>query len=103
MPFDGATLAQIRSWVGSEPSNDDLAVRFERLGSTNLTALEVLRERRANLLADPAKVSVDGDASWDWSKNLEVLDKQVAELETVAGIAGPGTVNVGRLVRTGRR
>ncbi len=97
-------LAVIRSWVGSAVGrpgdlydNDDLESRYGTLGTGEAVALQILQERRANIaLGNPAQWSVDGDHSENWSKNLDVLDAQIAKLERIVGSA---TVSVSSLVR----
>lgn len=105
--IDAATLAAVRAWVGSDvadPTDAVIAARFDVLGSVEAVALELLRARVADLLRDPARVAVDGDVSWDWSKNLEALDRQIGALEglvAMAAGAGVGVLSVGRMQRSG--
>ncbi|MFJ2349612.1 hypothetical protein [Streptomyces antimycoticus] len=40
-------------------------------------ALEVLGERRAKLLADPLKVTVDGVVTMDLQENLRGIERQI--------------------------
>jgi hypothetical protein len=96
-------LAEIRVWTGSTPDDTDLGVRYTRLGSVEAVALEVLRERLAGMLAEPARYSIDGDASWSYEKNIEALRESIKGLATsVAQSSGTaGTLTVGRLVRAG--
>lgn len=98
-------LAAIREHIGSDepPSDADLDVLWERLGSVEAVALSVLRSRHAEMLARPAKLDVDDDHTEDWTKNLDVLSKKISSLGTVVASAGGGTVSVARLQRGGRR
>jgi hypothetical protein len=99
---DAATLAEIRAWVGSSPDNADLELRLERLVTAPAVALEVLRGRLADMISEPAKFTVDGDASWDYSANLKLLGDRVNQLEgLVAG--GVGELTVSLMTRSGAR
>lgn len=108
MALDTAVLAALRSWVGTDPTDPtdaDLEQRHGRLGNVEAVALEILRGRLADMVREPARFQVDGDAGWSYEKNLEQLRADVAELTTlVAATAGTGAgvLSVGRLVRAGR-
>ncbi|MDX3224546.1 hypothetical protein [Streptomyces sp. ME19-01-6] len=74
-----------RSWLlaqlGPEADPADLERRFFRLRSVRAVALEVLGERRAKLLADPLKVSVDGVVTMDLQENLRGIERQIAAVQ----------------------
>ena len=78
----------LRRWLlaalGPATDTTDLDQRYARLQSARSVALEVLRERRANLLAQPLKLSVSGVVSVDNSANIAALERQIAELEDPA-------------------
>lgn len=97
----------VRSHVGAGPSDGELDGRFDRLANVEAVALEVLRERRANLLAQPQRFSADGDFSEDWGDAAKQLSAQVTALEVAVRNATtppmPTIVTAGRLVRGGRR
>lgn len=103
MALDAAVLAELRSWVGSDPDDDDLEERYTRLeASVPATAIEVLRGRLADMIRSPAKFAADGDASYDYSTNLRFLKTQISELDgLVAG--GSDALTVGLLTRSGTR
>lgn len=95
----------IRSYVGTnatDPTDVDISSRWDRLGSVQLVAQEILRERRANLvLADALKVDVANDYSEDATANLKALDETLA---TLAGQTGTDDrvlplLTLGELVR----
>ncbi len=73
-----------RSWllaqVGPDTDPADLERRFFRLGSACAVALEVLGERRARLLADPLKVTVDGVVTMDLQENLRGIERQIEQV-----------------------
>ncbi|MGW7600504.1 hypothetical protein [Streptomyces antimycoticus] len=70
-----------RSWLlaqlGPDTDPADLERRFFRLRSARAVALEVLGERRAKLLGDPLKVTVDGVVSMDLQENLRGIERQI--------------------------
>jgi hypothetical protein len=91
--LDATTLAQIRDWVGSTPDDDTIEATFGRAdtGTADLTALAILKKRRADLLANPTAFELVGDYREDRGKNLEALNAQIAELAALCGI-GPDVV-----------
>jgi hypothetical protein len=100
-------LAIVRSHVGSTvpPSDDDLRLIYDRVGSPEATALEVLRGRLADMLANPARFTADGDYTESYEANIKGLMAKIAELESVVQrIEDPtaGMVTTTRLVRAGR-
>ncbi|MFE2179071.1 hypothetical protein [Streptomyces sp. NPDC059455] len=70
-----------RSWLlaqlGPDTDSADLERRYFRLRSVRAVALEVLGERRAKLLADPLKVTVDGVVTMDLQENLRGIERQI--------------------------
>lgn len=106
--MEDADLYVVRSWCGSTIGTDDskypeadLDDRLERLGTANLVALEVLRERRADFLADPLSLNLQGDLSYTAVKNVEALDSQIASLERACGVTSTSvpTVTLGQISR----
>jgi hypothetical protein len=76
-----------RSWLlaqlGPDTDPADLEARFFRLRSARAVALEVLGERRAKLLGDPLKVTVDGVVTMDLQQNLLGIERQIDALRQV--------------------
>ncbi|MGV9760449.1 hypothetical protein ACWDUC_32175 [Streptomyces tricolor] len=70
-----------RSWllaqIGPDTDPADLERRFLRLRSVRAVALEVLGERRAKLLADPLKATVDGVVTMDLQENLRGIERHI--------------------------
>lgn len=68
-----------RSWLlaqlGPDADPADLERRFLRLRSVRAVALEVLGERRAKLLGDPLKLTVDGVVTMDLQENLRGIER----------------------------
>ncbi|WP_382466581.1 hypothetical protein ACFIN9_26465 [Streptomyces noursei] len=73
-----------RSWLLAQLGPDvdvaDLERRFFRLRSVREVALEVLGERRARLLADPLRVTVDGVVTMDLQENLRGIERQIQQV-----------------------
>ncbi|GGP99689.1 hypothetical protein [Streptomyces mutabilis] len=82
-----------RSWLlaqlGPDTDAADLERRFFRLRSVRAVALEVLGERRAKLLADPLKVTVDGVVTMDLQENLRGVERQIEQVRQVPAPDGP--------------
>jgi hypothetical protein len=105
-----ADLATIRQWCGSDVGADgdqfdliDVDERLDRLSSANMVALEILRQRRADLV-HAGKVDVDGDVSHDPKDSIAALDRDIGRLEAVIGIeSGDGTVTTSLMVRRSER
>ncbi|MET8009505.1 hypothetical protein ABZU86_30625 [Streptomyces sp. NPDC005271] len=83
-----------RSWLLAQlgPVSDlaDLERRFFRLRSVRAVALEVLGERRAKLLADPLKVTVDGVVTMDLQENLRGIERQIEQVRQAPAPDDPG-------------
>ena len=97
-------LGTIRRWCGSKVGGDsdlidstDLEARIGRCGSAEAAALDVLGQFRADLvLGNPTSWTIVGDQTEDWSKNLEALDRHIAQLER---ICNAGSVSVSTISR----
>lgn len=102
MAFTEDELAYLRTKLGStvnEGTNpavvEDLEDRFARLQDVKLVAVEVLRQRVAdisNVLENPLQFSISGEYSQDASAALPWLLKMLAEAEQDAGVPGASTV-----------
>ncbi|MFE0257265.1 hypothetical protein [Streptomyces sp. NPDC059010] len=83
-----------RSWLlaqlGPDTDPADLERRFFRLRSVRAVAFEVLGERRAKLLADPLKVSVDNVVTMDLQENLRGLERQIEQIRQAPAPDEPG-------------
>ncbi|MGW3400106.1 hypothetical protein [Streptomyces zhihengii] len=73
-----------------------------RLGSVEAVAVEVLRERRAALVADPLAVTIQEVATVNTAENVKAIERQIAGL-TVETPAGSGHVSPVRLLRRAGR
>jgi hypothetical protein len=101
-PLTDAQILAIRTRIGNDvpPSDDDLAVLFETLRSIDKVVLAVIEPRLEAMLTKPAKYTVDGDSSFDYTANLALMQKRVAEAQAQTGEQG---LTVGRLKRKWRR
>ncbi|WP_406303741.1 hypothetical protein OHA61_17065 [Streptomyces sp. NBC_00885] len=70
----------LRAQLGPDADAADLEARYFRLRSVRAVALEVLGERRAKLLADPLKVTVDGVVTMDLQENLRGIERQIDQV-----------------------
>jgi hypothetical protein len=91
-----ADLAWVRSKIGSgdPPSDADLHAAYERLGTRELVATEVLEGRLASILSGPQKLSLEGDITIDYG----AAAKGISGL--IDGIRSP--TGTGLLYRTDR-
>ncbi|MDN3061231.1 hypothetical protein PH213_43440 [Streptomyces sp. SRF1] len=89
-----------RSWLlaqlGPDTDAADLERRFFRLRSARAVALEVLGERRAKLLGDPLKVTVDGVVTMDLQENLRGIERQIDTVCQIPVPVDPGEESEGK-------
>jgi hypothetical protein len=78
--MDIAVRAWLLAQLGPTTDTADLDARYARLSSARAVANEVLAERRAKLLADPLRMTVDGVVTIDQSNNLAGLERQITAL-----------------------
>ncbi|MFI8085939.1 hypothetical protein ACIF6L_34755 [Kitasatospora sp. NPDC086009] len=87
--MDTATRAWLLAELGTATDPADLDARYARLRSARAVALEVLRERRQTLLAQPLKVALSGVVSIDNSANVAAIERQIASLVDPAAPPAP--------------
>lgn len=80
--MDEATRAWLLAQLGTATPTADLDTRYLRLATGRAVAIEVLYERKAALLAQPASVSVSGVVSVVFSENIKALERQISILES---------------------
>jgi hypothetical protein len=78
---DSAVKAWLASQLGTSTDQADLEARLTRLGTARAVALEVLRERLADLRAQPTSVSVSSVVTVDYRANIAAYERQIALLE----------------------
>ncbi|WP_327744688.1 hypothetical protein OHO28_29430 [Streptomyces europaeiscabiei] len=83
--MDATVEAWLLAQLGPSTDTTDLDARYTRLGAARAVALEVLAERRAALLADPLRMTVDGVVTLDQSNNLTGTERHIAALNDTAG------------------
>jgi hypothetical protein len=80
-PVDTAVRAWLIGQLGTATDLTDLEVRYARLGTARAVAIEVLEERKAALIAQPANVSVSSVVSVSTAENIKAIERQIARLE----------------------
>lgn len=106
MPLSPEQLEEMRSWVGTIPTDDELQARWERLQSYNAVIEETIRIITNDLARRPASVTVPGGLSISSGENLryyqDLLKRfqagQGMDEDPLAGVSGPGSTT--RLVRS---
>ncbi|WP_372407440.1 hypothetical protein [Streptomyces luteireticuli] len=83
MGLSESDFAYLRSQLGTV-DRADLDQRYARLGDLTAVALEVLRERKSALVADPLTVTVQGVATVSTAENVRALERQIADLAAAA-------------------
>lgn len=98
-PIAPGDLAAIRARIGprTPPSDNELAIALDRLGSVDGVALEVLEGRYAEMIAGPAKWSVEGDFSLDNTESIKRMAEAIGELR--AGQGEVPTLTVASITR----
>ncbi|MET8571776.1 hypothetical protein [Streptomyces sp. NPDC004783] len=81
MALTPAVTAWLKGELGSTVDLADLEVRYLRLGTARAVALEVLRERLADLRAQPATVNLSGVVGVGFAENIKAYERQIALLE----------------------
>jgi post-segregation antitoxin (ccd killing protein) len=81
MALTPAVTAWLKGELGSTVDLVDLDARYQRLGTARAVALEVLRERLADLRAQPANVNVSGVVAVGIAENIKAYERQIAALE----------------------
>ncbi|MFW3477334.1 hypothetical protein [Streptomyces microflavus] len=79
--MDTAVREWLLSYLGRTTTDvADLNARYARLGTGRAVAIEVVRERLAELLASPGSVAVTGVVSINVGANIAAYERQLAEL-----------------------
>jgi hypothetical protein len=81
-----ALTATVQAWLlaqlGPATPLADLEARYTRLGTARAVALEVLYERLAALLAQPANLNVSSVVSLGTAENIKAYERKIALLES---------------------
>jgi hypothetical protein len=81
MALDTNVQAWLLAQLGTATPTAGLETRYARLGTARAVALEVLYERKAALVQQPASVNVSSVVSVVFSENIKALERQIALLE----------------------
>ncbi|MFJ6069056.1 hypothetical protein ACIQHU_39205 [Streptomyces tendae] len=81
MALTPAVTAWLKGELGSTVDLADLDTRYTRLGHARAVALEVLRERLADLRSQPATLTVTGVVGLGFGENIKALERQIAGLQ----------------------
>lgn len=99
--MDAAVQAWLLAQLGKSTDLADLTTRYTRLGTARAVALEVLRERYAELRDQPTAVTVTNVVAINSTANLAAYERQIARLEAgdppapdEAEQAGPDTLGM---------
>jgi hypothetical protein len=81
-----ALAATVQAWLlaqlGPATPLTDLETRYTRLGTARAVAIEVLYERKAALLQQPATINVSSVVSLSTAENIKALERQIALLQS---------------------
>jgi hypothetical protein len=86
---DDATRNWLYAQLGTATDLVDLEARYARLGKARAVAIEVLTQRRADLLVQPASLGVSGVVTVAYTENIKALERQIALLEAADAPAAP--------------
>jgi hypothetical protein len=81
MALTPAVTAWLKGELGSTVDLVDLDARYQRLGTARAVALEVVRERLADLRSQPSTVNVSGVVAVSFTENIKALERQITALE----------------------
>ena len=96
-----AQLVEIRNRIGTSALTDaEIEALYDELGTVDKVVLHVLEGRLSSLISKPAKYTIEGDSSFDYSANLQALQQEVKALRDETGSVG---LSVGQLVKTWNR
>lgn len=79
--MDATVTAWLIGQLGTGTDVANLAARYTRLGTARAVALEVLYERRAALIQQPATVAVPNAVSVGFGENIKAIERQITSLE----------------------
>jgi len=80
-----AQYAAMRTWVGTEPTDDELQDRYDRLGNFDKVVLEALEYKLALLSEQPASLTVPG-LSISVGQNMTMLEAAIKRFRSSGGL-----------------
>lgn len=93
--MDQPTLQWLLSQLGTKTDLGDLDTRYARLGAARAVALEILKERKADLLSTPLVLGVSNVVNVSYAGNIAALERQIAYLEDPGSPPAPGEPGFG--------
>lgn len=81
MELTPAVQAWLLSVLGTNTDLTDLETRYTRLGTARAVALEILRQRLADLRAQPSTVNVSSVVGISYVENIKSYERQIEALE----------------------
>jgi len=113
MAMSEGLLRVARSYVGTEsPTDVELNARFDETGSARTTVEQILRQRRADFVADPASYTIGGKYTQNAASNIIALERDLDRLlmlpddlgvDPVTGEVTPPAMRVQAMRRVGPR
>lgn len=93
--MDQPTQQWLISQLGTKTDLGDLETRYTRLGAARAVALEILKERKADLLSSPLVLGVSNVVNVSYAANIAALERQIAYLEDPDSPPAPGEPGFG--------
>jgi len=78
---DDATRSWLLAQLGTATNLADLDARYTRLGKARAVAIEVLTQRKADLIEQPSVIGVSAVVNINTTGNIAALERQIAALE----------------------
>ncbi|BCK74011.1 hypothetical protein Srufu_079640 (plasmid) [Streptomyces libani subsp. rufus] len=80
--MDDATRQWLLAQLGTDTNLTDLDARYARLGKARAVAIEILNQRKADLIAQPSVIGVSSVVNINTTGNIAALERQIAYLES---------------------
>lgn len=93
--MDRPTQQWLIQQLGTSADLVDLDTRLLRLGTARAVALEVLYERKADMIAKPLVLGVSNVVNVSYAGNIAALERQIAVLEDPDSPPAPGEPGFG--------
>ncbi|MFF9787194.1 hypothetical protein [Streptomyces nigrescens] len=88
--MDDATRSWLLAQLGTATDLVDLDARYTRLGRARAVAIEILSQRKADLINNqPASVNISSVVSVAYTENIKALERQIALLESADALPAP--------------
>ncbi|MFJ6608226.1 hypothetical protein [Streptomyces lydicus] len=88
--MDDATRSWLLAQLGTNTNLADLDARYTRLGRARAVAIEILNQRKADLINNqPASVNISSVLSVTYTENIKAIERQLALLEATDAPPAP--------------